>query len=176
MSFQFFALNKFSKQNQTTPPSQIRVRSHLLNRFNESVEFILFKKQERCFKYWLRFLWMHKSFRRRVRLNFKFKFFNVLKSKMVKMKTLKAKQEVLKEIMKKQAEQKCFEEWINLYQYYSKFTESTYCYSQKKMSVLHFKKKYFDVLKSYLRLRQVHNRNKSIADSKFFFRYVKFCF
>ena len=131
----------------------MRVRKHQLARFNESVEFILFKKQERCYKYWLRFLWMHKSFRRRVKLNFKMKFFKILKTKMLTKKTLQAKFIVLRQIQQKQKECKYFEEWISLHQYYSKFTQSTYCYTQKKISEMHFKKKYFDILKQYLRTR-----------------------
>ena len=67
-------------------------------------------------------------------------------------------------------------EWASLYRYYSKFTESNYCYSSAKSSEIQFKKRYFLILKNYFLMRRAHKTNIIIADNKFFDRYVRICF
>ena len=75
-----------------------------------------------------------------------------------------------------QVHSKYFKEWLVLYQYYSSFTKSDYCYTQKKHSELHFLKKWLDKLKTYHKIRKAHNANKVKADTLFFQKYVKYCY
>ena len=75
---------------------------------------------------------------------------------------------MLREKAQKKFNSKYFKEWLVLYKYYSSFTKSDYCYTQKKHSDLHFAKKWFDRLKIYNQARKIHNYNKIKADSVYF--------
>lgn len=69
-----------------------------------------------------------------------------------------------------------FTEWHSLWAYYSKFTASTYCYSDGRKSRQKFLVKYFGALRRYWLMRRKHRENMLIADTKFFDRYAKICF
>ena len=52
IKFQFLVLNQFSNYNGIVPESNIRLRNHLIQRFNDSFELVLQNKQQRVIKYW----------------------------------------------------------------------------------------------------------------------------
>jgi hypothetical protein len=76
----------------------------------------------------------------------------------------KTRGQILRDKNAKKVEKKYFQEWENLYKYYSSFTKSGYCYTQKKLSEMHFQKKWFEILKMYCHMRFKHKSNQAIAD------------
>ena len=89
---------------------------------------------------------------------------------------IRKKGEVARYVSQRNRAHSVLREWASLYRYYSKFTESNYCYSSAKSSEIQFKKRYFLILKSYFLMRRAHKTNIIIAENKFFDRYVRICF